>query len=76
MSANLLVELLTEELPPKALKRLSEAFADGIADGLVTQGFTCRATGTRHFCHAAPPGRPSRRTWLRAPPDRAAEPKN
>jgi glycyl-tRNA synthetase beta chain len=35
MSASLLVELLTEELPPKALKRLSEAFADRILAGLV-----------------------------------------
>jgi len=34
MSANLLVELFTEELPPKALKRLGEAFADGILNGL------------------------------------------
>ena len=30
----LLVELLTEELPPKALLRLSEAFAAGISAGL------------------------------------------
>ena len=30
----LLVELLTEELPPKALARLGDAFADGIANGL------------------------------------------
>lgn len=34
MSANLLVELFTEELPPKALKRLGYAFAGGIADSL------------------------------------------
>jgi glycyl-tRNA synthetase beta chain len=34
MSANLLVELFTEELPPKALKRLGDAFAVGIADSL------------------------------------------
>jgi glycyl-tRNA synthetase beta chain len=34
MSANLLVELLTEELPPKALQLLGNAFANGIADGL------------------------------------------
>ncbi len=31
---SLLVELLTEELPPKALKKLGEAFAEGIAHGL------------------------------------------
>ncbi|MEO6566852.1 MAG: glycine--tRNA ligase subunit beta [Casimicrobiaceae bacterium] len=35
----LLVELFTEELPPKALKKLGEAFASGIADGLKAQGF-------------------------------------
>lgn len=29
--ATLLVELLTEELPPKALARLGDAFAEGIA---------------------------------------------
>ncbi len=34
MSAHLLVELFTEELPPKALKRLGDAFAGGIADSL------------------------------------------
>ena len=34
MSATLLVELLTEELPPKALQTLGNAFASGIADGL------------------------------------------
>ncbi|MGW8183114.1 MAG: glycine--tRNA ligase subunit beta [Burkholderiales bacterium] len=33
-SASLLVELLTEELPPKALKRLSESFAAALADDL------------------------------------------
>ena len=32
-AATLTVELLTEELPPKALKRLGEAFAAGVADG-------------------------------------------
>ena len=31
---DLLVEIGTEELPPKALKKLSEAFAAGIVDGL------------------------------------------
>ena len=33
-TATLLVELVCEELPPKALKRLSEAFADSIATAL------------------------------------------
>lgn len=31
---NLLVELLVEEMPPKALKKLGEAFANGVADVL------------------------------------------
>jgi len=35
---SLTVELLTEELPPKALKRLSEAFAESIVDGLRDRG--------------------------------------
>ena len=35
---NLLVELFTEELPPKALKKLGEAFAAVLAEGLVAQG--------------------------------------
>ena len=38
MRAPLLIELLTEELPPKALRRLSEAFAQGLREGLVQQG--------------------------------------
>lgn len=38
MSADLLVELFTEELPPKALKRLGEAFALGILEGLRSRG--------------------------------------
>jgi glycyl-tRNA synthetase beta chain len=35
MSASLLVELFTEELPPRALARLGEAFGDGVLNGLV-----------------------------------------
>ena len=35
---NLLVELLVEELPPKALKKLGSAFASVLADSLKTQG--------------------------------------
>jgi glycyl-tRNA synthetase beta chain len=35
MAESLLVELLTEELPPKALKALGEVFADRILSGLV-----------------------------------------
>jgi len=35
---SLLVELLVEELPPKALKKLGEAFAHALADDLKAQG--------------------------------------
>jgi len=35
MRASLLVELLTEELPPKALKQLGEAFAYRLQEGLI-----------------------------------------
>ena len=39
MSAqNLLVELFIEELPPKALKKLGEAFAAALAESLAAQG--------------------------------------
>jgi glycyl-tRNA synthetase beta chain len=38
VSAPLLVELFCEELPPRALERLGEAFAQGIADGLASRG--------------------------------------
>jgi len=39
MSNDLLIELGTEELPPKALKKLSDAFTQGIVDGLGEAGF-------------------------------------
>ncbi|HUG24745.1 glycine--tRNA ligase subunit beta [Piscinibacter sp.] len=35
---NLLVEVFVEELPPKALKKLSESFAGGVAESLRAQG--------------------------------------
>ena len=37
--ATLVVELLTEELPPKALKQLGRAFADTLAAGLRARGY-------------------------------------
>lgn len=37
-TAPLLVELFTEELPPKSLKKLGESFAAGIFDGLKRRG--------------------------------------
>ncbi len=39
MNQTLLVELLTEELPPKALAKLGEAFAAGILNGLKARDF-------------------------------------
>lgn len=39
MTQTLLVELLTEELPPKVLAKLGEAFAAGIFNGLKTRDF-------------------------------------
>ena len=39
MNQTLLVELLTEELPPKALAKLGEAFAGGVLAGLKSRGF-------------------------------------
>ena len=38
-AATLAVELLTEELPPKALRRLGEAFAGTLAAELRGRGF-------------------------------------
>ncbi|MEC4720197.1 glycine--tRNA ligase subunit beta [Noviherbaspirillum sp. CPCC 100848] len=39
MNQTLLVELLTEELPPKALAKLGDAFAAGILNGLKARDF-------------------------------------
>jgi glycyl-tRNA synthetase beta chain len=39
MNQTLLVELLTEELPPKALAKLGDAFAAGIVNGLKSRDF-------------------------------------
>ena len=50
MSANLLVELFTEELPPKALQQLGEAFGHRVQDGLVrAQLKSLDPSGTRIF---------------------------
>jgi len=49
---NLLVELFVEELPPKALKRLGDAFADAIAASLKAQGLA--GDGARTTAYASP----------------------
>ena len=49
---NLLVELFVEELPPKALKKLGEAFAATIAASLKAQGLA--GDGSVATAHATP----------------------
>ncbi len=48
-NANLLVELFVEELPPKALKQLGEAFAKLLADGLKAQGLAAADAAVTPF---------------------------
>jgi glycyl-tRNA synthetase beta chain len=55
-SATLLVELLTEELPPKALPKLGLAFSNGIVAGLRARGLATADGCLPLVCHAAPPG--------------------
>ncbi len=47
--APLLVELFTEELPPKALQRLGEAFAHGLRDELTASGLLAADCGLEVF---------------------------
>ncbi len=49
-TAPLLVELGTEELPPKALDELASAFAAGIVDGLARRGIAADAAQARTWC--------------------------
>jgi glycyl-tRNA synthetase beta chain len=51
-SASLLVELFVEELPPKALKKLGEAFALALRDQLATQGLV--DAGAQLTAYASP----------------------
>jgi glycyl-tRNA synthetase beta chain len=48
-TAPLLVELFVEELPPKALKALGEAFGDSIANGLIRHRLRPNAPGWEAF---------------------------
>src|SRR5258706_356198 len=48
-SKNLLVELFVEELPPKALKKLGEAFAASLSDSLKSQGLAAAAAEVTSF---------------------------
>lgn len=47
LSLPLLVELGTEELPPKALDELALAFRDGVVDGLVRRGIAVDSNAAR-----------------------------
>jgi len=47
--ASLLIELLTEELPPKALQRLSDAFAENVRQALSTRQLLSEASETTVF---------------------------
>jgi glycyl-tRNA synthetase beta chain len=46
---NLLVELFVEELPPKALKKLGEAFSGNLFESLKAQGLTAENTVVTSF---------------------------
>ncbi len=52
MKQTLLVELLTEELPPKALAKLGDAFATAIVNGLAARAFL--DDGATHVSYATP----------------------
>ena len=49
MASPLLVELFCEELPPKALRRLGEVFAEGLFRGLSKRGLTSASSAAHAF---------------------------
>ena len=49
MNATLLIEVLTEELPPKSLAKLSAAFTDSIVAALQMQGFISTTSGVQSY---------------------------
>ncbi len=65
---DLLVELFVEELPPKALRKLGEAFASTLADSLKAQGLADAASAVTPY--ASPRRLAARITAVR---DRAAD---
>src|SRR5574340_1590768 len=48
-TANLLIELFVEELPPKALKKLGEAFAAALSESLAAQGLADENAAATNF---------------------------
>ena len=59
----LLVELLTEELPPKALSRLGESFGASIAAGLAAAGLAPAQVAVRCFASPRRLALPLGRAW-------------
>jgi len=49
-NASLLIELGTEELPPKALDELSIRFAENVQSGLAARGIATDANAVRRYC--------------------------
>ncbi len=47
---SLLIELGTEELPPKALDELGAAFAQGVCEGLVKRGIAADVANAKMYC--------------------------
>ncbi len=73
-TANLLVELFVEELPPKALHKLGEAFAGVLHEQLAAQGLA--AGGSQVTAYASPRRLAAHITQVAATaPDRAVEQK-
>ena len=48
-SATLLIEVFTEELPPKTLRRLGDAFSEGIFAALKTAGLASESSKMTGF---------------------------
>ena len=49
-TAPLLIELGTEELPPKALDELAAAFANGMVEGLAKRGIAADGANAKTYC--------------------------
>ncbi|GAA0712980.1 glycine--tRNA ligase subunit beta [Dokdonella soli] len=47
---SLLIELGTEELPPKALDELASAFANGVCEGLTRRGVAADVASAKPYC--------------------------
>ena len=63
---NLLVELFVEELPPKALKKLGDAFAFQLAEQLRTQGLATAESMVTAFASPRRLGAHITHVWLKA----------